>query len=198
MKILKIILLLLLLLIGLFFLMGLISPTVNYGHTITVDKSVEEAWAVSQDQSKYAKWLKGYKSMELLTGELAQPGSTYKVVVDPGSGEQDFVMIETLHSIVENEKVHMTFDSDFMDFDQKIHFTEKEGKTTISSDSQATGKGLVMRSMFSVMDLLTGSFQKQEEENFDNLRDLINNNTTNYQAVSEEIMEEKELQEVVQ
>ena len=37
-----------------------------------------------------------------------------------------------------------------------------------------------MRSMFAVMDLLSGSFQKQEAENFENLKKLIDENTTDY------------------
>ncbi len=180
MKILKFIFLLLLLLVGIFFIMGLVKPAVDYGAEIKVNKSLEEAWAVSQDEAKYSQWLKGFKSMELLSGERAKVGSTYKVIVNPGEGQEDFEMIETLESIKENEHVKMHFDSEVMDFKQTISFSENNGETTIKSESQVMGKNIMMKSMFALMEMFTNSFQKQEQENFDNLKKVINDNTTNY------------------
>ncbi len=166
--------------LGVFLILGLLNPQVNYGAEIKVNKSVEEAWAVSQDESKYPLWLKGFKSMELLSGEKAQVGSKYKVVVNPGEGQDDFEMIETLESIEANDHVKMHFDSDVMDFAQTIFFSSKDGETIIKSESQVMGKNIIMKSMFAFMEMLGGSFEKQEQENFDNLKKVINENTTNY------------------
>ena len=47
-------------LIIIFLAIGMMNPSVSYGHEITVNKSVKEAWAVSQDESKYAQWLEGF------------------------------------------------------------------------------------------------------------------------------------------
>lgn len=183
MKFLKAITTLLLILIGLFFLVGLLKPTVNYGHTIEVDKPVKEAWAVSQDPTTYDQWIKGFKSIELLSGQQNKPGSTYKVIVNPGNGQPEFEMIETLESIKEFEEVHLIFDSDMMEFDQKILFSESGGKSKVQTVSIAKGKGIVWRSMFGLMEMFTGSFQKQEEKNIEALKTLIEKNTRNYYAV---------------
>lgn len=180
MKILKRIIFLLLLIIGFFLLLGILKPSVEYGHEIVVNKPVSEAWAVSKDIDKYHEWLEGFKSMELLSGEQGEIGSTYKIIVNPGEGQPDFEMVETIRDIKENEYVDLNFKSDMMDFDQKIIFSEKEGATSIRSESQVSGKGIVMRAMFAAMELFTNSFHKQEAKNFEALKVLIEKNTTNY------------------
>ena len=167
MKILKYILFAVLGLIVLFLSLGLIYPSVSYGHEIKVDKSIEEAWAVSQDETKYGEWLEGFKSMELISGEKYQTGSKYKVVVAPGNGQPDFEMTETLVSIKEFDHVTMHFDSEAMDFEQTIFFSETDDGATVKSDSKVIGKNLMSRSMFAAMELLMGAFQSQEEKNFE-------------------------------
>ena len=184
MKILKYILFPILGFILLFFLIGLIKPVTKYGHTITVDKSIEEAWGVTQDESKFDQWLKGFKSMELISGEKNEVGSKHKVIVNPGEGQPDFEMIETLISIKEFEHVEMHFDSEMMDFEQIISFKENDGKTTVSTDSKVIGKNRMSRSMFAIMEMF-GSFTKQETENVENLKKVIEENTTNYYPAAE-------------
>ena len=180
MKILKYLLIALAVILILFFGMGLIMPSVSYGHTISVDKPIKEAWAVSQDQDKYHLWLEGFKSMELLEGEYFEVGSKYKVIVEPGEGQPPFEMIETIESIEEFEHVTMNFDSDMMDFYQHMTFEENDGVTTVTTDSKVMAKGLMTRSMFALMEVLGGSFTKQEKKNVEALKELIQNNETDY------------------
>jgi hypothetical protein len=183
MKALKYILIAIAVLIFLFFAMGLLNDSVSYGSEIVVDKPVEEAWAVGMDDSKYPLWLEGFKSIELIEGEKGVAGSKYRIIVNPGDGQPDFEMIETLQSITENESVHMTFDSEVMDFVQIMEFSEADGKTTITTKSEVMGKGIFMRSMFSFMETFGGAFSKQEAKNQEALKKLINENTTVYQVV---------------
>lgn len=198
MKLLKYVLYAILALIVLYLLLGFIKPEVGYGAEIVVDKPVEEAWAVSQDETKYPEWLEGFKSMELLSGDKFQEGSTYKIIVNPGDGQQDFEMIETLKSIKENESIEMEFDADGMNFYQTMSFNEADGKTTIKTDSKVLGKGMMMRSMFAMMEMFGGGFTKQEVKNMEALKKLINENTTDYfpepevadSTIMEAIMEE--------
>ena len=48
---------------------------------------MNEAWAVHQDESKLGQWLAGFKSIDLISGEVGTVGSKYKVVVNPGEGQ---------------------------------------------------------------------------------------------------------------
>lgn len=190
MKILKYILFSLIGLVLLFLAVGLVNPSVSYGHEIKVNKSIKEAWAVSQDDSKYSQWLDGFKSMELISGEKYEVGSKYKVIVSPGEGQADFEMTETLVDIEDFDHVTMHFDSEAMDFEQTIFFSEENGETTVRSDSKVIGKNLMSRSMFALMELFMGAFQSQEARNFEALKTLIEENTTDYYPAPEIIEEE--------
>ena len=167
-------------LVAIFFVVGLLNPTVEYGHEITVNKPIKEAWAVYQDESKLGEWLEGFKSIELIEGEDGEVGSKYKVIVNPGEGEDDFEMIETIVSKEEFDHVELTFDSEMMRFDQTTTFSETDGKTTIKTDSKVSGKNLLYRSMFATMEILGGSFQGQEVKHVEALKKLIEENTTDY------------------
>jgi len=180
MKILKYFLYFIIVLALAFFLAGMIKPTIYYGHEITTSKSVKEAWAVTQDDTKYNQWLAGFKSIDLISGESGEVGSKYKVVVNPGDGQSDFEMIETLVSIKEFDHVSLSFDSEMMTFEQTISHSEKDGKSTVKTESKVTGKNMIMRSMFALMDLFSGSFQAQEVKNIEALKVVIEDNMTDY------------------
>ena len=190
MKVLKYILFLIIALVLVFFAVGLFTPSVHYGHEISVDKPVKEAWAVAQDEAKYDQWLAGFQSIELLSGEKGKVGSKYKVVVKPGEGQEEFEMIETVVSMKEFDHVSMDFASDFMDFKQTMSFAEVDGKTKIKTDSEVLGKGIVSRSMFAIMQKLGGAFTKQEAKNIDALKRVIEENTTDYYPEPSVIEEE--------
>lgn len=170
----------LLLLFIVFLLGGLFTSTVDYGHEIVVDKSAKEAWAVHQDASKFDQWLKGFKSIEHIGGEMGAVGSSYKVVVKPAPDQPEFVMTETITDMKDFESISFRFDSDMMEFNQTTTFVEAAGKTTIKTDSRVKGSNIIWHSLFSWMEMLGGSFQAQEAENIDNLKTVINNNTSDY------------------
>ncbi|MFT4545603.1 MAG: hypothetical protein ACI9UR_001643 [Bacteroidia bacterium] len=183
MKILKYLVATIVVLMVVFLAIGFLIPSVDYGHKITVNKPLEEAWAVAQDESKYDQWLEGFQSIVLIEGEKGTVGSRYKVVVNPGDGQPDFVMTETVVSIEEFDHVSLSFDSEMMDFEQTISYSSEDGATTIVTDSKVMGKGLTMRSMFALMEILGGAFQKQEAKNIDALKMVIEKNTTDYYPI---------------
>jgi len=181
MKILKYLLLIIAVIILFLLALGLFKSSVNYGHEIKVNKPIQEAWYVSQDASKYKQWLEGFKSMKLISGEEAKVGSKYKVIVQP-EGQPEFEMTETIVSIKEFDHVTLHFDSEPMNFEQTIFFNEAGGITTVKSDSKVVGKNIISRSMFAAMEMFTGAFTTQEAKNFDNLKKVIEANTTDYES----------------
>lgn len=183
MKILKYILITIVTLVVLFLAIGLLKSEVNYGAEITVTKPLNEAWAVSEDDSKYALWLDGFKSMELISGQYGEVGSKYRIIVNPGEGQPDFEMIETVISREEFDHVSMSFDSEMMDFEQTITFTEEDGAVNIKTDSKVIGKSIPMRSMFAIMEMAMGAFEKQEAKNMNALKKVIEENETDYYPI---------------
>lgn len=175
MKFLKYLFLLILILLVIFFGKGLLTPSIDYDCSIAVNKSAAESWAVMSDEANLPKWIEGYKSSKLISGEPNTVGAVTEVTVD--NGGQDAVMRETITSITQNELMAMNFTMDFMDMDYEMSFKEAGGQTTITTKSNTRGNGLFAKSMISFMG---GSMKKQEEKNLASLKTLIDNNTKDY------------------
>jgi len=160
----------------LFFVKGMITPNISYSSEITVDKPINEAWAVMNDESKISQWLKGIKSVEHVSGEKGTVGAVTKYIFVENGEESE--VVETIKEIKPNEYIIMDFAmADVMDMNYKVNYSEKDGKTHIKSETITTGNGMFMKSMMSFM---TSTMQAQEDENLNNLKKLINENTTNY------------------
>lgn len=180
MKVLKYFLLLFLGLILVFLGIGFANPSIHYGHEITVNKPLAEAWFVAQDKAKFSQWLEGFNSIELISGKQGDVGSRYKIIVTPKSGETPFEMIETIISKKELDHVSMHFDNEMMNFNQIISFSENNGKVNIKTASTITAKGIFIQSIFATMEMIGGAFQKQEAKNIEALKRVINENTSTY------------------
>jgi len=180
MKILKYALGIIALLVLVFILIGAFSSEVAYDSEITVDKSLAESWAVSQDEEKAADWLEGLQKMEHVSGTPGTVGAVSDVYfVDQG---QEMVIRETITEIVPNESISMIFTSDFMDMDYTLRMAEVDGKTKISSSTTAVGNGMFSKSL---MALMSGTFSTQEETNLTNLKRIIEENTKDYFPAAE-------------
>jgi len=183
MKYLKYFLVLVGLLLLIFFGKGLLTPNISYISEISVDKPIKEAWAVMSDESKTDQWLKGITAMEHVSGTKNSVGAVTKYTFTE-NGQESFIE-ETITSITPNEHIAMDFlMEDVMEMDYKVEFSEKDGKTHIQSSTTTTGIGIIMKSIVSFM---TGSMQSQEDENMNNLKVLIEGNTTDYFPVVEEV-----------
>jgi uncharacterized protein YndB with AHSA1/START domain len=176
MKYLKYLLGLLLLLILLFIGKGILSPQITYGSEVTVNKPIEEAWAVMSDESKASQWLKGITEIEPISGKRGTVGAVTKYTFNDNG--QESIVMETIKEIRPNEYMSMDFEMEgVMNMDYNINFSEKNGKTIVKSSTIAEGEGFIMRSLVSFM---KGTMQAQEDENMNNLKSLIDGNTTNY------------------
>jgi len=169
------------LLVLVFILIGAFSSKVAYEDGITVDKPLAESWAVSQDEERMGDWLDGFQKIEHVSGTPGEVGSVSDVYfVDNG---EEMVIRETIVEIVPNESIIMTFENDFMNMDYILRMAEVDGKTNISSSTTAVGNGIFSKSL---MALMSGTFETQEETNLANLKRIIEENTKNYFPVVEE------------
>ena len=176
MKYLKYILGIIALLGILFIAKGFLIPNITYSSEIVVNKPAKEAWAVMNDESKTAQWLKGIKKQEHVSGEKGQVGGVTKYTFEENG--QESIMVETIKALRPNEHIAMDFVmEDVMEMDYQMDTSTKDGKTHIKSSTTVRGLGMFMRSMVSFME---GTMQAQEEENMNNLKVLIEANTTDY------------------
>jgi hypothetical protein len=158
-----------------FFLMGVIKPTLSYDCEIMVEKPLAESWAVSQDEEKMPEWLDGFQKIEHISGTPGTVGAVSDVYFNTDG--QDMTVRETINEIVPDESITMTFESDFMDMDYKLTMTSINGKTKISSNTTAVGNGIISKS---IMALVGGSIKAQEDTNLAALKKTIEQNTKDY------------------
>ena len=169
MKAIKIILIIAAILFAAFFAIGVFEPTVEYGATVEVSKTPEEAWAVYNDSTLMTEWVPAVKSIKLVSGEHWQEGSKYEILMDHNG--QLVTTMEELTRIVENERISMIFSNEMMSIDNEVTFTANEnGGTTISSKATAEGVGFFWKSMFALM---ADGFNQQEAIHFNALAELI-------------------------
>ncbi len=175
MKILKYLLILVLVLIVGFFSLGFITPSVSYDSVITVDKPIEEAWAVMADESRVSEWLEDVKRLEPVSGTPNTVGAVSNIYVN--NGGEEMMMQETITKYEAPHTIAMTFTMDMMDMDYEMTLQEKNGKVEITSHSKTTGKGMLTKSIVAMMPSM---MKAQEDTNMNNLKNVINENTKNY------------------
>lgn len=175
MKFLKYTLIVLAVLVAAFFSLGIIKPEVTYNCEITVNKSLTESWAVSQDDTKLNEWLEGFQKYENISGTPGTVGAVSDVYFD-NNGEVMSIR-ETITEIIPDKSVSMLFEMDFMNMDYTLNMVNVDGQTKISSSSVVKGNGMVAKSFIALMG---GTFSAQEDNNLNNLKKAIEKNTKEY------------------
>jgi len=175
MKYLKYLLVIVIVLLLAFFAKGLFTPSIYYESEVIVNKPAKEVWAVMSDESKLPEWIKGFKKIELISGTANSVGAISKIYVEDRG--EEMIMEETVTNIKPNELLAMTFTMDFMDMDYEMSLEENDGKTLIKTKSKTAGNGMFAKSMVSFM---KSSMKLQEDENLNNLKIIIEENTKNY------------------
>ncbi len=173
MKYLKYIIITIIVLGLLFIVKGFITPSISYETEIVVNKPVQESWAVMSDESNLPKWIRGFKKVELISGTSNTLGAVSKVYIEEEGNEM--IMEETIIALKENELMAMTFTMDFMNINYEMLFKEQGGKTVITTKTHTTGNSMIAKSMLSFM---SGSMGTQEDENLNNLKNLIEGNSS--------------------
>lgn len=157
MKVFKIVLIALLLIIIFFFMTGIFVPTVQYSNSIVVAAPAEKCWQVLHDTSQMAKWMQGFKSLELKSGQPLEAGSTYQIVIEQ---DERMVMQEELKEIRENEFVAFELNNDMLKSEFSYTLVPSGDSTHITTQYEVTGKNLLWKSIFA----LSSSYYSESDE----------------------------------
>ena len=179
MKFLKYFLILITVLIIAFLVKAYTSSPISYTSEIKVQKPLKEAWSVMGDPTKLSLWLKGITHMEHVSGEKGKVGAVTKYTFTENG--KDAYLYETIKSINAFKSMSMDFEmKEVMLMEYHVDFYESESSTIIKSATTVKGLGLVMKSMLSFM---KDTMKKQEDENMNNLKKVIEENITDYSSV---------------
>jgi len=155
-----------------FFSIGLVIKETKYTAEVLINKPVAEVFPVFNDESKTQEWIPEFKSVEVIDKKLGKVGSTYKVIVTNGSG-QDVVMKEKILAFVPNEKVTLNYSVEGMLKRNDFTFSEENGKTKIVQESICKSKGYIMSCMFP---FFKSKFKAQDQAYLNNFKTLIEGN----------------------
>lgn len=167
-----------------FLALGVVKPKITYDCDITVEKPIDESWAVTQDEEKMPEWLIGFQKIEHISGTPGTVGAVSDVYFVTNGQEQ--MIREKITEIIPNESISMTYESDFMDMDYTLSMKPDGESTIINSSTITKGNGMISKS---IMALMGGSIKAQEEINLSHLKKTIENNTKIYSAEDDNSLE---------
>lgn len=104
---------------------GFLNPSISYTSEISVDKSIQESWAVMNDPAKTPLWLKGITNIEHVSGEKGAIGAVTKYAFNQDG--QESIIFETIKALRPEEHIAMDFKMEgVMHMDYQVDFHKKD------------------------------------------------------------------------
>lgn len=158
MKALKIIGIALTIMVIIFFCIGLVVPSYEYGSTIEVNAPIEKCWKTFHDTKKMNQWLKGFESITLKSGDSLAVGSVYEIAVRDGNNRM--VMSERITDIKTPAKISYELTNDVLKSEFSFSF-EGTSSTKITNRYKVTGNNPAWKSIL----FLSKSYMSSSAEN---------------------------------
>lgn len=168
MKTIKIILGIITTIVVIFLATGLLVKETNYSTQVTINKPVEEVFDAFSTSENIKNWIPEIKSFEVINENIGKTGSSYKIIID--NQGQDIEMTQKVIAYVKNEKVTLFFDAENMLKRDDYIFKEKNGITTITSNSSCQSESYLMACMFPYF---KGTFKEQDQTYLNNFKAFV-------------------------
>lgn len=146
MKIFKYFFILLILLFSIFLSIGVFNPEINYDTQIILNSPVEQSFAIFNDIDIVNQMIPGYVSSELISGNLNETGSQYKLIVRING--KKYILNETITSLWKNQNVIYTIENNMLTFSTSMSFMPLDSATIIRCSNQLVGKNIFWKSVF--------------------------------------------------
>ncbi len=159
MKALKVIGIVLLLLIFAILSIGLIVPSYEYQSSIQVNASPEKCWKIFHNTKLMNRWMDGFESLTLKSGDSLAVGSQYEIVVN--GHDKRMTMSEKIIDVNAPTKVSYELNNDVLKSEFTFSF-EGSLSTTITSHYKINGNNMMWKSiLFLSKSYMTNASQQQ-------------------------------------
>jgi uncharacterized protein YndB with AHSA1/START domain len=158
----------LLLLALIFFGTGIFIKETTYKVKTTIDKPIDEVFALFNDPTQIKNWLNAIKSFEPINETKNKIGSTYKITID--NKGQDFVMTEKITAFDINKEIGIEFDAQGMLKNDFIEFSSDGNKTVITNNVSCKGTNFMLKCTFPYF---KKAFMREDQNNLDNFKNYI-------------------------
>jgi carbon monoxide dehydrogenase subunit G len=147
-----------------FFAPAFFAGSIEYQNTVEIPRSPEFVWQQMIEPEKLGKWLKGLKSIEVLSGSPGKIGSKYRIIVEE-DGDR-FEAVETVTEVQDHKKFGFTLDGDLLTNDVVVTLEPKGSGTKYTQAESVKPKGILMRAMFFWMQSWMSGRSKEDLDNF--------------------------------
>ena len=127
-------------------MIGLLTPSISYDSTITVNVPVEKAFTLFSDTSKMKDWMPGFVSLKLDSGNTIARGSKMTLILIQEGQEYD--MTETMTTFIPNQHYAYLLENAVLHNQVDILFTPIGNSTTIKVNNLVIGNNIIWRSVF--------------------------------------------------
>lgn len=169
MKILKTVLVVIGLFVGGLIVYGMMNTPFTVETRVEIDRSVEQAWAVFNDENLSTEWISGLEKIEVVDGEKDKVGSTYRLTfIENG---EEVVITEYITAFEPNKRIAFTIDHEIMFSNTDIRIESRgENKSELISVSEMGGKGIFMKGLMAIG---KSSVEAREKKDYNKLKALI-------------------------
>lgn len=154
-----------------FFATGLIIKELNYESKVTINKPVEEVFAIFNNDENLSKWIPEIKSIKEINKVDGMVGSTYAVTVI--SQGQEMTLEEKVLAYEPNKKVKLMFNGGGMLKTDDYIFESNGGNTIIKLKANCKSTGFILGCM---LPFVKGKLQEQDQQYLANFKEFVEKN----------------------
>lgn len=152
-----------------FYVIGLVKPTIVYESKITINRPVQQTWAVFSNEKLLAQWMQGYDHLEKIKSEPFLTGAEYILFLKEKN--QLFEIKYIVKNAIPEKKYEYDLDNAVLQNHVNISFSEPQQFTTeVIIINEVNAKNWFLRSLFV---FFKSQFKSQDELNLEALKRLV-------------------------
>ncbi len=143
----------------------------KFENRIVINAPASAVWNVFTDETVLSKWLSGYKSSGVISGQPLEVGSKHEMVFEENGKEMKF--IETVTQVEINSAYGFSLSHEKMCSKNLTKLSEVDGKTTLIQYVDVEAKSFFYKMM---MPLIKSSICKKSAKDLQRLKELVESN----------------------
>ena len=151
-----------------FFATGLFIIETQYSTEITINKDIEEVFAVMTNPDETKNWIPEIKKKTIAKQTTGITGSIYNVVVL--NQDQEIRMTEQVRAYVPNEKLTLYYDAENMLKTNDYLFSKEGNGTKVQLKATCSSDSYIMSCLFPYF---KNTFRAQDAQYLENLKNYL-------------------------
>ena len=151
-----------------FIYMGVTNKDGEIITKVEIEAASDVVYSFISEADKAKLWIAGLSSVELISGEEMEVGSSYRMVFEYNGKQMS--MTETVTDSKENQQFGFDLTSDFVNSHIDISFEESDGKTIVTETNTYSGNNFLARAMTGITKKST---KVRQQAMYDKLKEVV-------------------------